>query len=83
MPTAHVHILCGGTAFPQSLAIFRGGKGLSYTRAGTPLCVAVIHGRLYKQLLVKAAARAKVVPQGSFEWPVDIWLNAGMDTNLR
>lgn len=50
VPTAHVHILSGSAAFPQSLAIFQGGKGLSYTRACRPLCVAVIHVKLYEQL---------------------------------
>lgn len=46
VPTAHVHILCGSAAFPQSLAMFQGGKGLGYTRAGRLLCGAVIHARL-------------------------------------
>lgn len=50
VPTARVHILSGSAAFPQSLAIFWGGKGLSYTRTGRPLCVAVIHAKLYEQL---------------------------------
>lgn len=49
VPTAHVHILCGSAAFPQSLAIFRSGKGVSYMRAGSLLCVAVIHVRLHEQ----------------------------------
>ena len=34
VPTAHVLILSGNVASPQPLAISRGGKGLSYTRAG-------------------------------------------------
>ncbi len=50
VPTAHVHILCGSAAFPQSLAMLQGGKGLSYMRAGRLLCVTVIHVKLYQQL---------------------------------
>lgn len=46
VPTAQVHILSGSAASPQSPAIFRGGKGLSYTRAGRPLCEPVIHVEL-------------------------------------
>lgn len=49
VPTAHVHILCGSAAFPQALAIFQSGKGVSYTRAGSLLCGAVIHLRLHEQ----------------------------------
>lgn len=48
VPTAHVHILCGSVAFPRPLAIFQSGKGVSYMRAGSLLCVAVIHVRLHK-----------------------------------
>lgn len=49
VPTAHVHILCGSAAFPQSLAILQSGKGVSYMRAGSLLCVAVIHLRPHEQ----------------------------------
>lgn len=38
VPTAHVHILSGSFAFPQSFVIFLGGKGFSYMRVGRPLC---------------------------------------------
>lgn len=70
VPTAHVHILSGSAAFPQSIAIFLGGKGFSYTRAGRLLCVAVTHVELYEQFNVKGAARHEVFPPESAERPV-------------
>lgn len=67
VPTAHVHILSGSVAFPQSLAIFRGGKGLSYTRAGRPLCEAVIHAKLYEQLSSYGCSQSQGIPH-RFTW---------------
>lgn len=49
VPTAYVHIRCGSAAFPQPLAIFRSGKGVSNMRAGGLLCAAMIHVRLHEQ----------------------------------
>lgn len=63
MPTAHVHILSGSAAFPQSIAIFLGGKGFSYTRASRLLCVAVTHVELYEQLKVQPETRYSLQSQ--------------------
>lgn len=80
VPTAQVHILSGSAAFPQSPAIFLGGKGLRYTRAGRPLCVAVIHAKLHEQFSNYGCSQSQVLPQGWVNWPVvDIWLHSQLD----